>query len=282
MDIMIEVLRTAAEIRARVAGLRREGRTLALVPTMGFLHEGHLSLMREGRRRADVCAASIFVNPTQFGPTEDLSRYPRDEEGDLRKCESAGVSLVWAPQTSEVYPPGYQSFVEVEKLQARWCGQMRPGHFRGVATVVAKLFNVFTPDLAFFGEKDFQQLAVIKRMVRDLSMPVEVVGLPIVRERDGLAMSSRNSYLSAPERARALGLSRALAAARHLKTNGESRAAVLTDAALAELKGVEARVDYVAVVDSETLEPIQTVQGASRMLIAAFIGRTRLIDNSAL
>jgi pantoate--beta-alanine ligase len=279
---MLEVLRTAAEIRSRVAALKKQGQTLALVPTMGFLHEGHLSLMREGRKRADVCAASIFVNPTQFGPTEDLSRYPRDEAGDLAKCESVGVSLVWAPEAGEVYPAGYQTFVEVEQLQQRWCGEKRPGHFRGVATVVAKLFNVFTPDLALFGEKDFQQLAVLRRMARDLSMPVEVVGLPIVREADGLAMSSRNAYLGPDERRRALGLSRALKAAQHLKANGELRAAALVDCGLAELASVDARVDYLTVIDPETLEPLEELSQPARMLIAAFIGRTRLIDNAAI
>ena len=279
---MTDVLRTAAQVRERVRDLHRQGKRLALVPTMGFLHEGHLSLMREGARRADVCAASIFVNPTQFGPTEDLARYPRDEAGDLAKCASAGVSFVWAPELPEVYPAGAQTFVEVEQLQRRWCGEKRPGHFRGVATVVAKLFNVFDPDVAIFGQKDFQQLAVIRRMARDLLMPVEVVGMPIVREADGLAMSSRNVYLSKDERARALGLSRAIKAAAHLHENGEKGGQRLVDAALAELKSVDARVDYVGLVDPETLEPLAVVDGASRMLVAAFIGKTRLIDNGAL
>ncbi len=278
----IEVVRTVAQVRARVKALRAQGQTLALVPTMGFLHEGHLSLMREGARRADVCAASIFVNPTQFGPQEDLARYPRDEAGDLAKCAAAGVSFVWAPEPSEVYPAGYQTFVEVGGLQQRWCGEKRPGHFRGVATVVAKLFNVFTPDVALFGEKDFQQLAVIRRMARDLDLPVEVVGMPIVREADGLAMSSRNAYLSPDERRRALGLSRALKAAGHLRANGETDAGRIADAARAELACVEARIDYVAVIDPDTLEPLEQVTGPARMLLAAFVGKTRLIDNAAL
>jgi len=279
---MIDVLRTAAQVRERVKGLRAQGKTLALVPTMGFLHEGHLSLIREGKRRADVCAATIFVNPAQFGPAEDLSRYPRDEAGDLAKCESAGAAFVWAPDIAEVYPPGYQTYVEVGELQKRWCGEKRPGHFRGVATVVAKLFNVFAPDVAFFGEKDFQQLAVIRRMAKDLDLAVQVVGMPIVREADGLAMSSRNAYLSPDERRRALGLSRAIKAAVHLRANSESSAARLTEAALAELTAVDARVDYVTVVDPATLEPLEQVQGPAQMLLAAFIGRTRLIDNGSL
>jgi len=279
---MIEVVRTAAEVRQKVQKLRSLGKTVALVPTMGFLHEGHLSLMREGARRCDVCAASIFVNPAQFGPGEDLSNYPRDEKGDLAKCESAGVSFVWAPEAREVYPDGYQTYVEVGQLQKRWCGEKRPGHFRGVATIVAKLFCVFDPDFAFFGEKDFQQLQVIRRMAKDLGLRVDVVGLPIVREADGLAMSSRNSYLSPDERARALGLSRALKSAAHLKANGERVSSVLIDAALAELKAADARVDYVALVDSDTLEPVERINRNSRMLIAAFIGKTRLIDNATL
>lgn len=279
---MTEVFRTAAEVRDRVRALHAQGKRLALVPTMGYLHEGHLSLMREGARRADECAASIFVNPTQFGPAEDLSRYPRDEAGDVAKCRSAGVSFVWAPDLQEVYPGGAQTFVEVERLQRRWCGEKRPGHFRGVATVVAKLFTVFDPDVALFGEKDFQQLAVVRRMARDLLMPVQVVGMPIVREADGLAMSSRNVYLSKDERARALGLSRALKAAAHLRANGEQSAARLVEAARVELDSVGAKVDYVAVVDPESLEPVEQVVGQARMLVAAYLGKTRLIDNMAM
>jgi pantoate--beta-alanine ligase len=279
---MIDVLRTAEEVRARVTGLHRAGKKLALVPTMGFLHDGHLSLIREGARCCDVCAASIFVNPAQFGAGEDLSRYPKDEKGDVEKCEKAGAGFVWAPALEEVYPHGYQTYVEVGEVSKRWCGEKRPGHFRGVATVVAKLFCVFEPDVAIFGEKDWQQLQVIKRMAGDLAMRVAVVGMPIVREPDGLAMSSRNSYLSPDERARALGLSRALKAAAHLRANGQPAAARLVDAAWAELKSVDAKVDYVAVVDAATLEPVAEVKGPTRMLVAAFIGKTRLIDNAAL
>jgi len=279
---MTDVLRTVSQVRERVRSLHARGKRLALVPTMGALHDGHLSLMREGSRRADVCAASIFVNPAQFGPAEDLSRYPRDEAGDVEKCASVGVSFVWAPEVKEVYPEGAQTFVEVEGLQRRWCGEKRPGHFRGVATVVAKLFTVLEPDVALFGEKDFQQLAVIRQMVRDLWMPVEVVGMPIVREPDGLAMSSRNRYLSQDERDRALGLSRALRSASALRSGGETRGRRLVEVALEEMERAGARVDYVAVVDPGSLEPLSVVDRPARMLIAAFVGKTRLIDNAAL
>ncbi len=279
---MIDILRTAAEVRARVQQLRRDGKRLALVPTMGFLHEGHLSLIREGKRRAEVCAASIFVNPAQFGPKEDLSRYPRDEAGDVKKCESAGADFVWAPEVKEVYPEGYQTYVEVTELQKRHCGASRPGHFRGVATVVAKLFNVFLPDVALFGEKDYQQLQVLKRMARDLGFGVEVLGMPIIRESDGLAMSSRNAYLSPDERQRALGLSRALAAAASLRQSGERRAQLILEAARAELVSRNLREDYLALVDPATLEPVEILDRPARMLVAAFCGSTRLIDNAAI
>ncbi|HCF59878.1 MAG TPA: pantoate--beta-alanine ligase [Myxococcales bacterium] len=279
---MIEVVRTAAEVRARVAGLRKGAKTLALVPTMGFLHEGHLSLIREGRERADVCAASIFVNPTQFGPSEDLSSYPRDERGDIEKCEQAGATLVWAPEPREVYPEGFQTFVEVTEMTRRWCGAARPGHFRGVTTVVSKLFNLFRPDVAVFGEKDFQQLHVVRRMARDLGFETEVVGMPIVREPDGLAMSSRNAYLSPDERRRALALSRAWRTAAHAHANGERSAERLIEAARAELRACEAREDYVALVDPATLEPVERIERPARMLLAAFVGKTRLIDNAPI
>jgi pantoate--beta-alanine ligase len=279
---MIEVVRTVAELRARETALHRQGRTLALVPTMGFLHEGHLSLMREGRRRADVCAASIFVNPTQFGPNEDLARYPRDEQGDLEKCAEAGVSLVLVPPVEEIYPQGFQTYVEVEDLQRRHCGASRPGHFRGVATVVAKLFAIFRPDIALFGEKDYQQLQVIKRMNRDLCLGVEVVWMPIVREPDGLAMSSRNAYLSPDERRRALALSQGLDKAAKLRAGGELEAARLVGAVREELEANGVREDYVALVDPETLEPIERAERPARMLIAGWVGRTRLIDNAAI
>lgn len=277
---MTEILRTADQVRERVCALRSRGQKLALVPTMGYLHEGHLSLMREGKRRAQVCAASLFVNPRQFGPNEDLGRYPRDEAGDLEKCRRAGVDFLWAPEAAEVYPKGFQTSVKVAELEKGLCGASRPHHFEGVATVVAKLFNVFRPDVALFGQKDYQQLKIIERLNRDLDFGIEIVGMPIVRESDGLAMSSRNAYLTSEERARALGLSRAIRAAEHMRENGELRAARLLDAARAELEAVQARIDYLALVDPETLEPLETAEGPARILVAAFVGRTRLIDNS--
>lgn len=278
------VWKTPGEVRAWVKALQQRGQRLALVPTMGFLHEGHLSLMREGGKRADVVAASIFVNPTQFGPKEDLSTYPRDAEGDLRRCGSAGVAGVYLPEPSTVYPAGYQTYVNVEQVSLGLDGDKRPGHFRGVATVVAKLLALFRPEVALFGEKDFQQLQVITRLNADLELGAEIVGMPTIREADGLAMSSRNSYLSAEERQRALGLSRGLFAAQKLAAGGEADVAKLLAAIRQELAAVQAREDYVEIVDAGLLTPLSTLEKTTRAraLIAAFIGRTRLIDNVAL
>jgi pantoate--beta-alanine ligase len=275
------VLRTVAEVKAWAAGLRREGRRLALVPTMGYLHEGHLSLMREGRRRADVVASSIFVNPTQFGPKEDLSRYPRDFEGDLAKCASAGVDAVFAPEPGAMYPPGYQTYVEVTDVSQGLCGARRPGHFRGVATIVTQLLCLFRPEVALFGEKDYQQLQVIKALSHDLHLGVDIVGMPTVREADGLAMSSRNAYLSAEERQRALSLSRGLRAAQALAREGTRDAGALVGAVRRELEAAGLREDYVELVDAERLTPLASLAAGqpARLLVAAFSGTTRLIDN---
>ncbi|PZR11482.1 MAG: pantoate--beta-alanine ligase [Archangium gephyra] len=278
------IWKTPAEVRAWVQASQQRGHRIALVPTMGFLHDGHLSLMREGGRRADVVAASIFVNPTQFGPKEDLSRYPRDAEGDLAKCASAGVVGVYMPEPSTVYPPGYQTSVNVEEVSQGLDGASRPGHFRGVATVVTKLLALFRPDVALFGEKDYQQLQVISRLARDLELGVEIVGMPTLREADGLAMSSRNSYLSVDERQRALGLSRGLFAAQKLAAAGEGDVETLRAVIRDELVKVDAREDYVAIVDAASLQPLTSLTPGSpaRALIAAFMGTTRLIDNVAL
>lgn len=276
------MLTTAREAADFAEATRRAGRRLALVPTMGFLHQGHLSLMAEARARADVVAVSIFVNPTQFGPAEDLSRYPRDFQGDVLVCARAGVDVVFHPEASEVYPPGHQTFVEVVELSQGLCGARRPGHFRGVATVVAQLFALFRPHTAVFGEKDYQQLLVVRRLARDLHLGVDVVGMPIYREPDGLAMSSRNAYLSDKERLRALALFRGLQAARSLFARGTDDATRLTAAVREALRAEDVREDYVALVDAETLEPVARGIARSRLLVAGFLGATRLIDNVSL
>jgi pantoate--beta-alanine ligase len=256
---------------------RARGERIAFVPTMGALHAGHVALLAEGRRRGDRLALSIFVNPTQFGPNEDLARYPRDLPGDLAKAAGAGTDVAFVPEVADMYPAGFQTTIEVKELSRGLDGVSRPGHFAGVATVVAKLFNVVQPDLAIFGEKDFQQLAVVRRLVADLAMGIEIVGLPTVREPDGLAMSSRNAYLSAGERARALSLSRALFAARDRAAAGERDGKTLVDGARA-LLDVD-RLDYLELVDAATLAPVADVAGPAALLVAAVIGRTRLIDN---
>ena len=279
----MRVLRTPAELSEWTEAARREDRRVGLVPTMGFLHRGHLSLMEACRGRADLTAVSIFVNPTQFGPNEDLARYPRDLEGDLKKCRETGVDVVFAPEAGAMYPAGHRTFVEVAQLQDGLCGARRPGHFRGVATVVTQLFALARPHLAVFGEKDWQQLQIIRRLAVDLHLGVEVVGMPIVREADGLAMSSRNAYLSPVERTRALALSRGLGAARARWAAGERQADVLREAVRAELRAAEVREDYVELVTPDTLEPLARAERAdARLLVAGFVGTTRLIDNTAV
>jgi pantoate--beta-alanine ligase len=287
MEPTLEVVRAPAEMRARSIALHREGRRIALVPTMGYLHEGHLSLLDEARRRADVVALSIFVNPTQFGPTEDLARYPRDLDGDLEKARTRGCDLAFVPEAAAIYPPGFQTYVEVRELQRGLCGEHRPGHFVGVATVVLKLFNIVKPDVALFGEKDFQQLQVIRRMVRDLDLDVEIVGCPIVREPDGLAKSSRNSYLSPDERSRALGLFTALAIARAAFEKGERSTEALVSLARAPLDAAARQgrltLEYLELRDAETLAPASgTLVRPAVLAVCARVGATRLIDNVVL
>jgi pantoate--beta-alanine ligase len=284
-----EVITDPAAWQARCAEARDAGRRLALVPTMGFLHEGHLSLMSAARAHADargrrgLSLASIFVNPTQFGPSEDLSRYPRDLDGDLAKCAAAGVDWVLAPaDPAAMFPAAHETWVTVERVAQGLCGASRPTHFRGVATVVAKLFNLTRPHVAIFGEKDYQQLAVIRAMSRDLAFGVDVVGMPIVREADGLALSSRNAYLSADDRGRALALSRALAEAAAAAGRGERDAARLRARAREAIAAAGPRVDYVEIVHPETLAPVDHAAPGSVMLVAAFVGKTRLIDNRRL
>jgi len=280
-----ELIREPRVWQRRCREARQAGRRIALVPTMGYLHEGHLSLMREARRQAGgdgLALTTVFVNPTQFGPKEDLSRYPRDLSGDLAKCGEAGVDRVLAPEAAAVYHPLHESWVDVESVSQGLCGASRPGHFRGVATVVLKLLHLSHPDVALFGEKDWQQLQVIRAMVRDLDLEVEIVGMPIVREPDGLALSSRNAYLSVEDRVRALALSRALAEAGARARAGERRTSELLAGARATLAQAGVRVDYVEVVHPETLRPVTEAVPGSRMLVAGFVGTTRLIDNAGL
>ena len=284
-----ELIRDPAAWQARCSAARDGGARIALVPTMVFLHAGHGSLLRAARAGADaggrrgLAVASIFVNPTQFGPNEDLSRYPRNLEGDLARCAEAGIDWVLAPaDPAAMFPADHQTWVTVERVSEGLCGASRPGHFRGVATVVAKLLLLTRPHVAFFGEKDFQQLAVIRAMVRDLAFGVEIVGMPIVREPDGLALSSRNSYLSADERGRALALSRALAEAAAATRRGERDAERLRGEARERLTAAGARVDYVEIVHPDTLAPVTRAAPGSVMLLAAFVGPTRLIDNARL
>ena len=258
-----------------------EGR-LALVPTMGALHSGHWALISEARKRADRVAASIFVNPAQFGEGEDFGRYPRREADDARLLEDAGCDLLWMPSVADIYPAGFATKVSVSGVSERWEGEARPGHFDGVATVVAKLLLAVRPDVALFGEKDFQQLAVIRRMVADLGIPVEVVGVPTVRETDGLALSSRNAYLSPDERARAVALPKALKAARDAIRDGSAVGAAVQSAKQSLVDAGFLRIDYLALVDAETLEPLDAPQGDMRLIAAAVIGTTRLIDNLAV
>jgi pantoate--beta-alanine ligase len=256
--------------------------TLALVPTMGALHAGHMALIEEARKRGDEVAATIFVNPLQFGANEDLGRYPRREPEDTAMLEQAGCDLLWMPSVGDIYPDGFATTVRVSGVTGRWEGEARPGHFDGVATVVAKLLLSIRPDLALFGEKDFQQLAVIRAMVRDLAIPVEIVGVPTVREPDGLALSSRNAYLLPEERRQALALPRALKAARSAVASGTAVSDVLAEARDSLLGGGFSRVDYFALVDAETLEPLDRPSGEMRLIAAAVIGATRLIDNLAM
>ena len=256
---------------------------IALVPTMGYLHEGHASLMVEARKRAATVVLSIFVNPTQFGVNEDLNSYPRDLERDKRLALQAGVDVIFAPKACDMYPKGYQSYLNVEELTRHLCGASRPGHFRGVTTVVAKLFNIVAPKVAIFGNKDYQQLAVIRRMVLDFNMDLEIVGMPIVREADGLAMSSRNAKLDAAERATALCLSRSLAAARQAFFSGERSVQALRGAAVAVIQAESAAaLDYLEFRDRDSLEPLEKADGSTLLALAVRIGAVRLIDNCML
>jgi pantoate--beta-alanine ligase len=279
----MQIIPSVAGLRAWSLAQRKAGQTVGLVPTMGALHEGHRSLVQRARAECGAVAVSIFVNPTQFGPNEDFSRYPRTFEADCALLEAEGVDVIFAPESAEMYPPGATTFVEVEGLSDRLDGQSRPGHFRGVATIVAKLFLAAEPDRAYFGQKDAAQVAVLRRMVADLGLPVELVVCPIVREPDGLAMSSRNRYLSGEERKRALVLRRALNAVEAAFAAGERSAGRLIDLARREFSTQpEVRIDYIAAVDWSSLLPVGTATSGTLFAVAAWVGQTRLIYNLIL
>jgi pantoate--beta-alanine ligase len=276
----MEIIRTVQEMKGFSSQVRRAGKTIAFVPTMGYFHEGHLDLMREGRRRGDVLVISLFVNPTQFGPKEDFKSYPRDFERDRKMAEEVGVDILFAPEASDMYPPDHQTIVRVEKVTQNLCARSRPTHFQGVTTVVLMLFEIVMPDVAIFGEKDYQQLATIQQMVKDLHMSVEVLGMPTVREADGLAMSSRNTYLLPDERKAALSLYRSLQRAKELLQKGERE----TDRILREMNGILRsesliRIDYIQICDAHTLEDVDRIEGDVVVALAAYLGKTRLIDN---
>lgn len=276
----MEIIRTVEEMRAWTGRCKEAGLRIAFVPTMGALHEGHLALLRDGKKRADKLVLSIYVNPAQFGPNEDYKKYPRDIDGDLKKIGGLGVDAVFFPSDDVIYPKGHCTFVNVDELSKNLCGASRPGHFRGVATVVAKLFNIVQPDVAVFGQKDFQQLVVIRQMVKDLNFPVEIVGRPIVREADGLAMSSRNVHLSPRERDAALSISRSLNVAKALVDRGATDVREILASVRETVQSAGAvRVDYAKMVDAENLRDIAKFKRPALLAIAAFVGKTRLIDN---
>ena len=278
----MKIVGTVKEVREQVKEWKKQGLSVGFVPTMGYLHEGHKSLMDAARKGNDIVVVSIFVNPMQFGPTEDLATYPRDLDHDAALCESAGVDLIFHPEAEEMYEKDFCSFVDMTGLTEGLCGKTRPIHFRGVCTVVNKLFNIVTPDHAYFGQKDGQQLAVIKRMVRDLNMDIEIVGCPIVREEDGLAKSSRNTYLSSEERKAALILSKTVALGKELaKTEKDANKVVE-----AMKKNIEteplAKIDYVEAVDALSMAPVEKLEGTCMLAMAVYIGKTRLIDNTLI
>ena len=277
----MRVVKSIKEMQSISESLRKTGKTIGFVPTMGYLHDGHMSLVECARRENDVVVMSIFVNPVQFAPGEDFERYPRDLERDRKIAQEKGVDYLFVPEVSEMYPPGYSTYVEVEGITEVLCGAKRPGHFRGVATVVTKLFNIVKPHRAYFGKKDFQQLKVIERLVKDLNFDVEVIGCPIVREKDGLAMSSRNVYLSPEERESATSLYRALKLAKELFEKGERDPEVIKsrmEELILSHPHVKA-IDYIEIVDPETFKPVDEIKEGTLIALAVFVGNARLIDN---
>ena len=276
----MQIAYTVKEVREQVKAWRKEGLSVGLVPTMGYLHEGHASLIKKAVEDNARVVTSIFVNPTQFAPTEDLEAYPRDMEKDSKLCETLGVDLIFHPEPEEMYAPDFCTWVDMDVLSKTLCGKSRPIHFRGVCTVVSKLFHIVTPDRAYFGQKDAQQLAIIRRMVRDLNMDIEIVGCPIVREEDGLAKSSRNTYLNEEERKAALILSQSIFLGQKMVQEGETDAAKIKAAMVEKIQSEPlARIDYVEIVDGLSMQPVDTVQSPTLAAIAVYIGKTRLIDN---
>ena len=283
MEAHIRSITDIAHMQQEATRLLQTAKTIALVPTMGYLHEGHLALMREGRKHGDILIMSIFVNPTQFGPSEDFKTYPRDLDRDVSLAESVGVDVIFAPEAEAMYDKAYQSYVDLEMLPRYLCGLSRPSHFRGVATVVTKLFNIVRPHVAILGEKDYQQLIIIRRMVRDLNFDIRIIGVPIVREPDGLAMSSRNTYLSEDERRSALSLLQSLQQAQRSLAQGTRDAGQLIHEASELICSYpHTKIDYVAVCDPKTLENVNRVEGPTLMALAVWVGKTRLIDNAIL
>ena len=279
----MKIITSVSEMQQWSAVVRAAGETISFVPTMGFLHQGHLSLLEEGRKRGDKLSLSIFVNPTQFGQGEDFEDYPRDLKQDRQLAEQAGVDVIFSPDTKVMYPSGYATYIDVEGITDTLCGASRPGHFRGVCTIVAKLFNIVQPHNAIFGNKDFQQLAVIRRMTLDLNLPVDIIGMPIFREADGLAMSSRNVYLSENQRRQALVLSRSIQRARKMAAGGETKSAVIIEQLKAMIEQhPDTRIDYVQICHQLSLEDQVAIDVDSVLLLAVFIGKTRLIDNGFL
>ena len=278
--LQMKVIKSARKMQSFSESLREKGERIAFVPTMGYFHEGHLQLMREAKKIADNVVTSIYVNPTQFGPKEDFSKYPRDFDRDLQMAESAGVDVIFYPTNKEMYPAAYQTYVDVEKVTQNLCGASRPGHFRGVTTICCKLFNIIKPHVAIFGKKDFQQFITIKRMVDDLNMDLQITGFPTVREADGLAMSSRNKYLQENERPSALTLFKALKLAEKLYAGGERNASVIINTAEKLIaKSSHTLIDYIKICDAGTLKDIDTIKRQAFMALAVKVGKTRLIDN---